>query len=213
MADYELANGPQLAQRVRGWQDMRRAVPRKGNMRTDRRFALFAVAALVPLGWLLPAGAQAKGNEDSPQISELLADVKSEAYQLKVDAEDMDVLARSGVSWESHAKKITMVKEHINEAGKMLAQLHDLKDEGSKWQVMAVERIDPLLRELAANTEKTIDYINNNQSQIRTLKFKEHVRSNYDLAVDLEALIRDFVDYGNAKERFDRIVEDKEVTG
>ncbi len=78
--------------------------------------------ALLVAGYLIPTAARAKGNEDSAKIADLLADAKTEAYQLRIDAEHMDVLARSGVSWESHAKQIMQIREHINQAGKLLAQ-------------------------------------------------------------------------------------------
>lgn len=168
--------------------------------------------ALLVAGCLFPTAARAKGNEDSAKIADLLADAKTEAYQLRIDAEHMDVLARSGVSWESHAKQIMQIREHINQAGKLLAQLHAVKGTGWSWQQMAIDRIDPLLRELAANTEKTISHFNESQGNVHFAEFKEYVHDNYDLAVQLESLIRDFVDYGKAKETFERLAEDKEVT-
>lgn len=182
-------------------------------MKENRKFMGLTTLALLVAGSLVPAAVQAKGNEDSPQVTQLLEDVKSRAYQLKTDAHDMDAFARSGVSWRSHAEQITKIREHINESGKLLAKLQEVKHTGSSWQQMAIERIDPLLRELDDNTEKTIEHLNANQGKVHFQEFKEYVRANYELSVDLEALIRDFVEYGKAKERFERLVEDKEVTG
>lgn len=162
---------------------------------------------LLIVGCLVPKAVNAQGNEDSPQIMQLLADAKTEAFQLRMDAEDMDAFARSGVSWQSHAKKVASMREHINESGKILAQLHDLKSTGSRWQQMAIDGIDPLLRELAVNIEKTINHLNENQSKVHLPEFKEYVRDNYDLAVPLDTLIRDYIDYTNVKERFERLEE------
>ena len=179
-------------------------------MKTYRGIAGLTIA-LLAAGCLFPTVARAKGNEDSAKIADLLADAKTEAYQLRIDAEHMDVLAKSGVSWESHGKQITLIREHINESGKILAKLHDVKATGSSWQQEAIDRIDPLLRELAANTEKTINHFNESPGNVHFGAFKEYVHDNYELSVELESLIRDFVDYGAAKERFERLEEGKEA--
>ena len=42
---------------------------------------------------------------------------------------------------------------------------------------------------------------------------RDCVRANYELAVDLEALIRDFVNYGEAKEKFERLEQKLEIPG
>lgn len=179
-------------------------------MKTYRGIAGLTIA-LLAAGCLLPTAARAKGNEDSVKIADLLADAKAEAYQLRIDAEHMDVLARSGVSWESHGKQLTQISEHINQAGKILSKLHDVRATGSSWQQMAIDRIDPLLRELADNTEKTINHFNESPGNVRFGAFKEYVHDNYELSVELESLIRDFVDYGAAKEKFERLEESKEA--
>ena len=38
------------------------------------------------------------------------------------------------------------------------------------------------------------------------------MKANYELATDLEAVIRDFVNYGEAKEKFERLERKVEVT-
>ena len=112
---------------------------------------------------------------DSAEINKLLDNVKSEAVQLKSDATDMKSFAASNLTWQSHAEKIEMIKGHINDAGKLLAQLHDAKSTGSPWQQKAIDEIDPLLRDMADNTTATIDHLNKNQSKVHFPAFKAYV--------------------------------------
>ena len=105
-----------------------------------------------------------------------------------------------------------MVKEHINNTGRLLAKLKHAEASGAPWQQTAIQRIEPLLKELAANTEATIIYLNENRSKIHFPEFRDYVKANFELAADLEALIRDFVNYGEAKDKFERLGHKVEVT-
>lgn len=184
------------------------------NMKKYRRISMSVIPALLVAGCLFNPGAmKATDAGDSAQITILLADAKAEAVELKSDAEDLDSFAKSRLSWESHARKIEMIKEHVNNTGKILAKLKDAESSGAPWQQTAVQRIEPLLKELAANTETTINYLNENRSKIHFTEFKDYLKANYELATDLEALIRDFVKYGEAKETFERLERKVKVTG
>ena len=163
------------------------------------------VALLVAGNLMIPTAMEAVVVGDSVQITKLLADAKAEAGQLKEDSADMELYFGSKLSWESYAGKVEMIKGHVNNTGKLLAKLQEAEATGSPWQQVAIKRIEPLLKELAANTETTINYLNENRMKVRFSEFEGYLKANRELATDLEALIRDFVDYGDAKEKFERL--------
>ena len=175
--------------------------------------SLFAVALLVSAYLTIPAAMKASQSEDSINVTKLLAEAKAEAVELLQDSVDLESFTRSKLSWMSHIQKIEMVKEHVNNSGKLLAKLKDAKGAGSPWQQAAINRIEPLLREFAANTGTTIDYLNENRAQVHLPELQEYVRGNYEMAVNLEALIRDFVNYGEAKQEFERLRQKVGITG
>ncbi len=143
---------------------------------------------------------------DSEQVSELLSQVKTHAFQLKEDAGTLESFTRNvSLSWQSHAVVLTRMKEDINEAGRDLAKLEEAKRSASPWQRTAIERILPLLKELAGNTEKAINYGNENQKSLFTEPYKDYLEANADLSSELASTISDFVDYGNTKERLDAL--------
>lgn len=183
-------------------------------MKPIRELSMRLALAPILAGFLAcPATLKAVSIPDSPEITKLLADVKGEAAELKSDAEDLNTFANSNLSWASHASKIELMKTHINNSGKLLAQMQDSEALGSPWQQTAIRRIEPVLRELAENTERTIHYLNENQMKIHFGEFKDYVKANYELATDLETLIRDFVAYGEAKQKLEKLGEKLEITG
>lgn len=148
---------------------------------------------------------------DSEEINTLLSDAKSEAVQLKHDAQVMETFTRTKVSWRSHAQQISLIKEHVNKTGELVQKLNDVKESGSPWQQTAIERVTPLLGELAKNVQGTIEHLNNNPSHVQMQPFKDYVVANYNLANQLSALITDFVDYGSTKDKFEKLGDQLEV--
>jgi hypothetical protein len=175
-------------------------------MKNHRGILGLATLALLVAGYLMiPAAAKAAEPGDSGQITKLLEDAKAETVQLKHDAADLESFAKSGLTWESHARKVEMIREHVNNTGKLLAKLQAEEATGSPWQQDATKQIEPLLKELAANMESTINHINENRAHIKFSEYHDYVKANYELASDLEALIRDFVNYGEAKQKYERL--------
>ena len=168
-----------------------------------------------PAMFLLAAGSlmipTALRAADSPEITKLLTDAKAEAVELKADSDDMESFTRSTMTWRGYGSQLEMIKGHVNNAGKLLAKLKDAEATGSAWQQTAIKRIQPLLQELADNTTATINHLNDNQSKVHMPAFTDYVKANAELATDLEALIRDFVNYGSAKEKFKSLGSKLEV--
>jgi hypothetical protein len=149
---------------------------------------------------------------DSDEISKLLSQVKADAVQLKDDAYEMESFTRSGVSWESHAMKIATIKEHVNALGKRLLDLQEKRSAGSQWQQQAIDRILPVLKDLAANVEATINHLNREQGRrLNTSEHKEYLETNAALAAEMSALVADFVSYGQTKAKFERLSEKLEL--
>ena len=151
---------------------------------------------------------------DSDEVTKLMSEVKSEAVQLKDDAEDMKSFTRSKqLSWQSHAAKIEQIKQHVNKSGELLSKLHDAKASASPWQNQAIDEITPLLKELASSVTSTIEHLRKNQGRIHTPPYTDYVASTYDVATDLSGLIADYVAYGEAKNKSEDLGKKLEVPG
>ena len=154
------------------------------------------------------ANARDTSSESCEEVSQLISQLKTEAKALEHDA---DVLASwtgaKQVSWQSHAGKLNEIRDHVNQAGQLLTKLNEAREEASPWQQQAIDRIYPLLKELAGNTETTIKHLNDNQGRIHFSPYTDYARANYNLAQELAALISDYVDFGEHEAEFHRLQE------
>jgi len=184
-------------------------------MNNQSRTPYFLILALLVAGYLTMspvAKAADTSGGDSEQVSKLFSEAKDEAHQLVVDADQLHAFTRSDVGWQSHAAKITSLKEHVNKAGEILASLHEVRATAAPWQQQAIDQITPLLKQLASNTTSAIEHLNDKRDRIRfSAEYKSYAAENYDLAKELAALISDYVDYDTTKAEFDRLAEKLEV--
>jgi ABC-type transporter MlaC component len=180
-------------------------------MNNHKRTTYPLILALLVAGYLtMSPAAKAAGPSggDSEQVSKLLSEAKTEAHELEFDAEKLATFTRSKLSWKSHLSQISLIGEHVNKAGKILARLNVVRDTASPWQQQAIDSIHRLLKELADNTEATMNHLNGNKDRIHVNReYKDYVVANYDLAKELAALITDYVDYGKHEAEYQRLQE------
>jgi hypothetical protein len=144
---------------------------------------------------------------DSVAVSKMLADAKTQAYSISVDADTLESYTReASLSWESHAIEITRMKNDINATAKTLTSLTASRAQASPWQATAIDRIIPYMQELAADTTAAIEYLNKHHAQLSTRKeYTDYLEANADTSRELSTLIAHFVDYGNRKSRYDKL--------
>jgi mannose-6-phosphate isomerase-like protein (cupin superfamily) len=102
-------------------------------MKNYRGMAGLATPALLVAGYLMiPTAMKATDPGDSVQVTKLSADAKAEAVELKRDSADMESFTESKPTWESYAHEVGLIKEHVNNAGKLLANLQTSPVEQNK---------------------------------------------------------------------------------
>jgi hypothetical protein len=178
-------------------------------MNSQKRTPYLLIWALIVAGCIaISPGAKAADNAagSSEKIHELLTQVKAEAIELKQDAHDLEMWAQGKqISWQSHAAQLNVIREHVNEAGKLLTQMNEARHTASPWQQQAIDRIHPLLKELADNTGATIIYFNDNKSQIHLSDYADYAKAGSDLAEELASLVSDYVDFGEHEADYHRL--------
>ena len=180
-------------------------------MNSQKKTPYFLILALLVAGYfsISPAAKAADTSSgSSEEVSQLLSQVKTEAIALERDSEDLAAWAGARqLSSEGHAGKLNEIKDHVNQAGKLLTQLNEAREGASPWQHQAIDRIYPLLKELDDNTEAMINHFNENKAQIHFSAYSDYAKAGYDLAKELAALISDYVDYGRHEAEFHRLQE------
>ena len=180
-------------------------------MNSQKRTPYFLILWLLVAGCFSISPAANAGDtssESSEEVSQLLSQVKTEAIALERDAEDLAAWTRTNqLSSQSHADKLNAIRDHVNQAGQLLAELNEAREGALPWQHQAIDRIYPLLKELADNTQATINHFNDNRAHIKFSVYGDYANAGYDLAKELAALISDYVDYGDREAEFHRLQE------
>jgi len=145
---------------------------------------------------------------DSKEISTLFKDAKTLSTLAEAHAATLETYTRSRLAWRSHAVELTAMKEDVNAFGKLSKQLSDQRAAASPWQRVAIDQIDPLLRDMADQLSTTINHLNDNHSRIHMSAYREYLRANYDVASRTAALMSDIVEYDEANSKA-RSIEDK----
>jgi hypothetical protein len=182
-------------------------------MHTSRKMAAELIVGVLTVSMLFlfptPLSAQ---KQENPEVTKLLADARDKAAELSRDADEMEALIRTDVSWQTHAAMLESVKEHVNQLGRIAAQLEQKRDSASAWQQRAVDRMLPVLKELAANTEAAINHLNQNKGRpLETSSYPQYLKENAESAHNLADMISSFVKYGETRAKVEKLEQKIEV--
>ncbi len=164
-------------------------------MQAKRILGLLGGVALFCLVFATSALAQ----KDSDEISTLLSQARTQAWQAAQDADTLQSYTMSPMAWESHAAQLRLIQDRVNALAKTTQQLNDLRPQGSQWQQAAIERINPLLRDMDEALSATITALNDHPERVNMPSYREYVHANYDVCEGAATVISDFVAYGKSK--------------
>src|SRR6202167_1519420 len=143
---------------------------------------LMVGALIAPMLFLFSTPLLAQ-KQENPDVTKLLADARDKAAELSRDVDEMEALIRTDVSWQTHAEMLESVKEHVNQLGRIAAQLEQKRDSTSQWQQQAVDRMLPVLKELAANTTVAINHLNENKTRpLQISSYPQYLKENAESA-------------------------------
>ena len=150
-------------------------------------------------------------SDENPQVTQLLTDARDKAAVLSADADEMESLIRSDVSWQTHAAMLEQVKEHVNQLGSIAEKLQGVRNSAAPWQQQAIDRMLPELKELAKNTTAAIQHLNENKVRPTTGNYTEYLKQNAETAHQLSSMISSFVKYGQTRAKLERLEQRLEV--
>jgi hypothetical protein len=181
----------------------------KASRRASHRSATYALLVLfvvfaVPLLFAV--------EQENPEITKLLSDAREKAAVLSRDADEMESLTRSDVSWQSHAAMLGTMKDDVNDMGKVVEKLEASRNSASQWQGQAIDRMVPLLKELASNTTAAINHLNEERNRPTSGEYAEYLRQNSQTARELSDLVSSFVRYRETRAKLEKL-EQKLETG
>jgi hypothetical protein len=164
-------------------------------MKIKRLFGLLGGFTLFCLVFATSALAQ----KDSDEITGLLSQARTQAWQAAQDADTLQSYTMSPMAWESHAAQLRLIQDRVNALAKTTQQLNDMRAQGSPWQQTAIDRINPLLRDMDEALATTITALNDRPERVNMPAYREFAHANYDVCESAATVISDFVAYGKSK--------------
>jgi hypothetical protein len=174
-------------------------------------FATLFNAFLLTGTLFVQPGSLSAQTADSREVTQLLSQVREHAVLAEDDAQLLDSYTRSSVSWQSHAVRINLMKEHVNNLIADFNKAKELRSLGSTWQQEAIDNVEPLLKSMADHLGAAIDHLNQNQSRVKMAPWQDYVRANREFAFRTASLIRDYLDYGEAAIKVDDLEKKLEI--
>ena len=163
-------------------------------------------AFLLMLLFALPFRTFAQASKDNANVTALFTMAKTTAAKIKTDAADMESYSRAtGLNWQSHDAKLNTIKIDVNELSKSIEGLKSQRSTASAWQQDAIDRVTPLMSDLVASMNATIDHLSKSKARPTAPPYPEYLKANARIASDLSSEINDIVDYSQEKNRMDRL--------
>jgi hypothetical protein len=183
-------------------------------MRMDSKSKSYVVRAVLLTFLLLSMASRAIAvREDSQQLTQVLGEARDEAAELARDADEMESLIRNEVSWQTHAVMLDRVKDHVNNMARIVAKLSETRASGSELQAQGVDRILPLVKELAVNTTAAINYLNQNKSRPITDPYTQYMQDNADTAHQLSSTVSSLFEYEKSMTKIAKLKNKLELSG
>ena len=152
-------------------------------------------------------------NPPNAEVAAQLDAANTEASELARDADEMTSLLHNDVSWQSHADMLERIKEHVNNMGKIVAKLQEERAEASPWQQQAIDRMVPMLKEIAANSTGAIEHMNQNHERPMTPDYVDYLQQNADTSRELADMISALNQYGRERTKLERLQDKIEAPG
>ena len=109
-------------------------------------------------------------------FSAILSKSKLEAIRLREDANQMKDITRNNAAWDSHAAYSAIIADDIDTMIDKINPGDEARGSDSPWQQAAIDKIKPLMKELATTMEAVFTVMLTKPMD-RT-EFKAPVRSN-----------------------------------
>lgn len=131
-----------------------------------------AFALLIP-----PRAAFAATPPDSKAIPKLLDEVKMHAGEANDDAVLLESYGRIRISNQTYASTLEEIRKHANDLLQDYYKLQRARDGGTPAQQAAIDRLEPVLRDMASELTNSIRWLNGHKMEVGMAPFQNHIRA------------------------------------
>jgi DNA repair exonuclease SbcCD ATPase subunit len=164
-----------------------------------------ALAFVSSLSILQAAPAHA-GVTPAQEATKTISELQEQASKLADHSDELrQLIGNNQSSWQSQLLQLDTLKDEINRMGRELQALESERDSLSPWQVQAIDRAHPLLKEAATNTEQAIDYFNDNKGHLWTPEYRGYIKSVWTDSDQISHTLKNSVTLAKTHDREQRL--------
>lgn len=139
---------------------------------------------------------------DSPDaFLKLLEDAQAQSSQLSLEWKSC--AKQPALDWAGAAPGVTQMKGDLTAVIHTADALDETRGQASPAQLAAMDRIVPVVREIAENTAKAIDFLARNQTRLTGKQYKDYLDQSSDTSGRLSTLVSQLVDYEGRRAKLD----------
>jgi hypothetical protein len=164
----------------------------------------------MPVGMLLatetyqpPAVTSGTANwYDVEQASNLLNEMQAQALHVRRNAGRLQIQG-SELDWQVQGAMLDSAKHHINNIGKDLVRLDQMRSKLEPWQQSLVHKITPALHEMVYQTDAAIHGLNAhpNRTYLAMTQYPKYIDQIYKSANEMANTIGTVKQYAHAEEK------------
>ncbi len=168
------------------------------------KISIFGAVAMALI--LTVPAVRASANTNSVDVTKSMQEARATAYQLSETADTLHSITNNGrLSWQTHSSYLESAREGVNQLGKMLANLEELKPNATQTQQLAIDRMRPQLVQTANSLTDAIELLNERRHHIYFPEYREKVQTVSEQATSMHQSLDAVLDYESAKARLDRL--------
>ncbi len=170
---------------------------------TMKIYSITMTAAIASLVALAPQAVAKTATSVSvaQEARETFKQLKSAATSASAEAERLEMLGLNPeISPESHVVPLMDLRRDVNTMGKRIASLEAQRDSLEPWEKEAVDKVLPLLKDAADNTQNAIEYFNGNRAHLWTA---EHLNYTANVERDSDGIaktLKTYLQYKDVRE-------------
>jgi hypothetical protein len=117
----------------------------------------------------------------------------TQADRLVTDASENDL------SWQAHADKLASIRRDVNDMGRKICRLEQIRRMEAPWQQKALDRSYPLVRLMADNTTDALNYLRANEKDLWRPVYRKYAENLYNESAQLSQSLKAFDEYAQAR--------------
>ena len=117
-------------------------------------------------------------DRDNTPALELMKNLENAANDAADQASMLETAAfAANASWEVHAQKLQALKDDVNEMGRIVSRLEEMRASLSPADVDGLDRAAALVKDMAGNSQSAIQFLNTDQQNFWIPSYRKNVTS------------------------------------